>query len=1491
MEDLKLSITSAKRGEVSCLMAPLPDSPEIKALQDLIPEDALYEPNNYKYGREEHSHITVLFGIVTEEIKPIQDTVQDIGTIKITFEKKISIFSKDEYDVVKVGVESKQLTKMNKALTNNLVVDNDFPDYKPHLTIAYVKKGLGKDFDGLRVELPDVEVTELEFSDHAEKKTEISVKEASLKLAWEIPSIPWKEFWGTAKSGDIWNVYLRETMHVIKILMKDNDGFRSFTYDTIEDAELGINGDNLPNGLNLSNATFEFIKNTKEVASSLKLSWEMPFIANNIDELIEIAVPGQIWRVRDYEQMDPKEYIYVVSPLSKSNLSNNTLAGAMWHNRYEKDYGQEDSAFATIHTSHFPLTLVGNFELPEVASSLKLSLELPGAEQYPDTSILNDPQPDELLKHSPTVRKENWDIVKYRLDPQNEEKFFEKGLHQTIDTPQITRPIVPYGSLELKSWEVEQDFQIGDKVKILTGPVDGSSPDAEGYIVNIQKGDNGKDVYTISYQSNGLCWRYENELELIERKESSLKLSWEMGPEGTTYKLDVQNWSTRRLIPEFLQLEQCIEKDECFGVRDITLRSWIEEELVKRDIDIESILGGAAPEYEVNELELERRRKEDALQSQAAFPFKAPPEEHPLFPEETEEKNSEEETPIGNSLRRKLFFDKRDILPPDYTSPLSEYLPEEETSTERENLNQKYRNKNPQGRNKVNRSEERQRQENEGRILSSLKLSAKNDITINIPDEEGTPQGKILYRKDKKNQETAYYYDQENKLHNDRGPALISPKEKAYYQHGYLHNEEGPARILSNGTKEYWLHGKPLSQKEWELQRHVPEGKEEQRSSEPQLKPERFMGDLQGQKEIDVLNTAPKEKAIDKPSLSLSPEKKPLISLEELNKQNVSGDVWKALRSGVSKSPVYFTIESMEDIGKENARVVGKYSLFEDDLDWHKASPFTLHMYEGPFEKVEKKVEASLKLFAYTEEQNNLIYDAIREVFDGERSYFDYPSNASFPFPIKDAQDLLEGACWELSHKLVLKLKKKGIPAKTKTIPMEKVPEQLGYNKDIPDHFLTHSVVELEDGRIIDLTAGQYNKEYLPLVQMQRGKKASLKLSSLESGWYSPSGQFFSLASNTHTELAYELIEEYCPRLWQDFKDEKVLTTDLIPLFLQQGWVRLMFLSGRTREAGITVGIWDSTTQSTLLEIISQLRPSDEVTVELVSLEREQILFKGKAEYYLTTASLKLSWEVEPTLNQFDIYENPSLLIGWLVRDTDKMYGIVTDIQRGKIIADWYASTEAALNTYKTLTPESAEMIYRRAIPRSINNVIPLKFIGRHSFEINAHLKLSWTPRSGTGWMSPEGKFFRLMNDAEHGDMALGLIERLYPSLYEKIQGESLAYALAKFFKMGWTRVSHAGEGTGITIGIWNEDTKSSVIELLSTLKPDHLVDIEAATYNSLNDTLNYREVFSGKVGDYLKTASLYNVKESLELISSCKDYYDFNKEFSSEWATYETRM
>lgn len=112
-------------------------------IQSLIEDDEIYEEGNT--GREDEPHATILYGLhATNSDDKVKDVVSEFDPFDMEL-KKVDIFDTNpDFDVIKFSITSKDLVKYNKIL-KDLPYTNDYPDYKPHVTIAYVKSGKGKE--------------------------------------------------------------------------------------------------------------------------------------------------------------------------------------------------------------------------------------------------------------------------------------------------------------------------------------------------------------------------------------------------------------------------------------------------------------------------------------------------------------------------------------------------------------------------------------------------------------------------------------------------------------------------------------------------------------------------------------------------------------------------------------------------------------------------------------------------------------------------------------------------------------------------------------------------------------------------------------------------------------------------------------------------------------------------------------------------------------------------------------------------------------------------------------------------------------------------------------------------------------------------------------------------------------------------------------------------------------------------------------------------
>jgi hypothetical protein len=116
--------------------------------EDIIPDEEIYKnPEEPQYGREYESHVTVIYGIHDECPKEVKRLLCKQKPFFIEF-GKISVFDCPKFDVVKIEVESIELRRINKIINDHLEVTNGNNAFRPHVTIAFLKKGFGAKYAG-----------------------------------------------------------------------------------------------------------------------------------------------------------------------------------------------------------------------------------------------------------------------------------------------------------------------------------------------------------------------------------------------------------------------------------------------------------------------------------------------------------------------------------------------------------------------------------------------------------------------------------------------------------------------------------------------------------------------------------------------------------------------------------------------------------------------------------------------------------------------------------------------------------------------------------------------------------------------------------------------------------------------------------------------------------------------------------------------------------------------------------------------------------------------------------------------------------------------------------------------------------------------------------------------------------------------------------------------------------------------------------------------
>lgn len=134
--------------DYGCVMVEVPVS-NWNEITSIINKDDLYEVEGENYGIQDNPHLTLLYGlksnITKEQVEEVLTKTIDGDKIIIEIEN-IDTFENENFDVVKFNIKkTEQLQKLFDSLSE-LPNENTFPDYNPHMTIAYVKKGLGKKY-------------------------------------------------------------------------------------------------------------------------------------------------------------------------------------------------------------------------------------------------------------------------------------------------------------------------------------------------------------------------------------------------------------------------------------------------------------------------------------------------------------------------------------------------------------------------------------------------------------------------------------------------------------------------------------------------------------------------------------------------------------------------------------------------------------------------------------------------------------------------------------------------------------------------------------------------------------------------------------------------------------------------------------------------------------------------------------------------------------------------------------------------------------------------------------------------------------------------------------------------------------------------------------------------------------------------------------------------------------------------------------------------
>ena len=120
--------------------------------KDIIKSLKINKEDIHEYGLEKEPHCTICWGFDVNNVNSV-DVEGMLKSFHIQNEmiltiNKLSYFNNKDFDVLKFDVKHSLLNKLNAACKKNFDIYSTYPNYNPHITIGYLKKGTAKKYVG-----------------------------------------------------------------------------------------------------------------------------------------------------------------------------------------------------------------------------------------------------------------------------------------------------------------------------------------------------------------------------------------------------------------------------------------------------------------------------------------------------------------------------------------------------------------------------------------------------------------------------------------------------------------------------------------------------------------------------------------------------------------------------------------------------------------------------------------------------------------------------------------------------------------------------------------------------------------------------------------------------------------------------------------------------------------------------------------------------------------------------------------------------------------------------------------------------------------------------------------------------------------------------------------------------------------------------------------------------------------------------------------------
>lgn len=136
-----------------CVMLPVP----LQGWRDLlmqIEQEHVFDPDG-EHGFTIYPHITILYGL--HQVTDTMDIMLFLDSISKPMEVEftgLSTFENQAFDVLKFDVHANELAGMNRKIRKRYQHTLDYQEYKPHMTVAFLKKGTAWHYKNLSVSMP-----------------------------------------------------------------------------------------------------------------------------------------------------------------------------------------------------------------------------------------------------------------------------------------------------------------------------------------------------------------------------------------------------------------------------------------------------------------------------------------------------------------------------------------------------------------------------------------------------------------------------------------------------------------------------------------------------------------------------------------------------------------------------------------------------------------------------------------------------------------------------------------------------------------------------------------------------------------------------------------------------------------------------------------------------------------------------------------------------------------------------------------------------------------------------------------------------------------------------------------------------------------------------------------------------------------------------------------------------------------------------------------